>query len=134
MGVPKTTFYCYTGYAIDSRAAQKHENSSLVKPRAQTMQAIATLRCILDKSADHMPHRSRTLASGKKVVSKVLPATWKWKESISELNTVNSAFGLKEVSLSSLSKTQKCDFPEYAAKKLGDNFAAIPPMTGFTPS
>jgi hypothetical protein len=58
--------------------------------------ATATLRCILDRSADHMPHRSRTLASGDKVVSKVLPATRKWKESIPELNIVNSAFGLKD--------------------------------------
>jgi hypothetical protein len=53
----------------------------------------------------------------------VLPATWKWKESIPELNTVNSAFGLKDVSISNLSKIRKLNFPEYDAKKLGDNFA-----------
>jgi hypothetical protein len=38
-----------------------------------------------------MPHRSQTLAFGEKVVSKVLPTTWEWKESIPELNTMNSA-------------------------------------------
>jgi hypothetical protein len=70
-----------------------------------------------------MPHRSRTLASGDKVISKVLSATWKWKESIPELNTVNSAFGLEEVSVSNLSKIQKLNFPKYAPKKPGDNFA-----------
>ena len=46
-----------------------------------------------------------------------------WKESILELNTVNSAFGLKDVSTANLSKITKLNFPEYDAKKLGDNFA-----------
>jgi hypothetical protein len=48
---------------------------------------------------------------------------WKWKESIPELNTVNSAFGLKDVSISNLNKIRKLNFPEYDVKKLGDNFA-----------
>jgi hypothetical protein len=74
------------GYAIDGRAAKKHGNSGSIKPRAYIMQAISILRCILDKLADHMPHRYRTLASSEKVVSKVLSTTWKWKESIPELN------------------------------------------------
>jgi hypothetical protein len=87
------------------------------------MQATATLRCILDRSADHMLYRFQTLAVGEKVVSKVLPTTWKWKESIPELNTVNSAFGLKDVSISNLSKIRKLNFPEYDAKKPRYNFA-----------
>jgi hypothetical protein len=119
----ETTFYLYAGYAAEGRPAQKHGNSGLRKPRAHTVQATTTLRCILDRSADHMPHRSRTLLSGEKVVSKVLPATWKWKESIPELNTVNSTFGLQDVSVSNLSKIRKLNFPEYDAKKPGDNFA-----------
>ena len=123
MGVPETTFYCYAGYASEGRPAQKHGNSGLLKPRAHTVQAIATLKCILDRSVDHMPHRLRTLPSGEKVVSKVLPITWKWKESMPELNTVNSTFGLKDVSISHLSKIMKMNFPEYDAKKPGDNFA-----------
>jgi hypothetical protein len=63
------------------------------------------------------------LSSGEKVVSKVVPATWKWKESIPELNTVNNAFGLQNVSISSLNKIRKLNFPEYDTKKPGDNFA-----------
>jgi hypothetical protein len=122
MGMPGTTFYHYAGYAAEGRHAQKHGNSGLLKPRAHIVQATATLWCILDRSADHMLHRSQMLASGKKVVSKVLPAKWKWKESIPELNTVNSTFGLKDVSVSNLSKIRKLNFPEYDAKKHGDNF------------
>jgi hypothetical protein len=123
MGVPETTFYHYAGFVAEGRPAQKHGNSGLLKPQAHTVQATTTLRCILDRSADHMPHRSQTIASGEKVVSKVLPATWKWKESIPELNTVNSAFGLKDVSISHLSKIKKMNFPEYDTKKPRDNFA-----------
>jgi hypothetical protein len=36
---------------------------------------------------------------------------------------MNSAFGLKDVSISNLSKIRKLNFPEYDAKKPGDNFA-----------
>ena len=53
----------------------------------------------------------------------MLPATWKWKESIPKLNTVDSPLGLKDVSKSNLSKIRKLNFPEYDAKKPRDNFA-----------
>ena len=77
----------------------------------------------MDKSADHMPHRSRVQTCGKKVVTKVLLATWKWKETIPKLNEVNNSFGLKDVSLSNLSKICCRSFEEYDTKRAGDNFA-----------
>ena len=103
--------------------AQLHANSGLQKPRAHTVQATATLRCILEKSTDHMPHKSRVLSSGEKVVTKVLPATWKWKDSVPELNEVNTSFGLKKVSKSNVNKIRRQSFEEYKVKKPGDNFA-----------
>jgi hypothetical protein len=66
-GVLETTFYHYAWYTIDKQVVQKDANSSLIKPWVQTMQATTTLRCILDKSVDHMPHGSHILASGEKV-------------------------------------------------------------------
>lgn len=120
---PETIFYSYARYALEGCPTQKHGNSRFFKPRAHIVQPTATLRYILDRSANDMPHRFQILLSNKKVVSKVLPSTWKWKESILELNSINSAFGLQEVSLSNLSKIRKLNFPEYTAKKPGDNFA-----------
>ena len=70
-----------------------------------------------------MPHRSRVLSSGKKVVTKVLPASWKWKDTVPELNKVNTSFGLKKVSESNVNKIRRRSFKEYEAKKPGDNFA-----------
>ena len=70
MGVSESTFYRYAKYALGNMVAQLHGNSGLRKPRANTIQATATLRCILEKSADHMLHRSRVLSPGKKVVTK----------------------------------------------------------------
>ena len=122
MGVGDNTFFRYAGYAAAGRAAREHGNVGLRKPRGHTMQATATLRCILERTADHMPHRSRVLPSGEKVVAKVLPCTWRWKESISEINEVNGAFGLEKISTSSLSKIRKLNFSEFNAKKPGDNF------------
>ena len=76
------------------------------------MQATATLQCIVDKSADHMPHRSRVLTCGKNAVTKVLPATWKWKDIVPHVNEVNKSFGLKDVSLSNLNKIRRRSFEE----------------------
>ena len=61
--------------------------------------------------------------SSEKVVLEGLLATWNWKESILELNTVNSTFKLEEVSLSKLNKIKKLNFSEYAVKKPRNNFA-----------
>ena len=70
-----------------------------------------------------MPHRSRVLSSSEKVVTKVLPATWKWKDTVPELNEVNTSFSLKKVSESNVNKIRRRSFEEYEAKKPGDNFA-----------
>ena len=121
--VPQATFYRYQGYARANREASEHGNTGLAKPRKHTQQATATLKCILEKEADHMPHRTRTTKSGEKVVSMILPATFQWKDQIPKLNEANAAFGLKEVSSSNLSKIRGSRFPEYDVKRPGDNFA-----------
>ena len=122
-GVPESTFYRYQTYMNNGREALDHGNKGLLKPRKHTQQAAASLKCILEKQADHMPHRTRTLKTGEKVVSMCLPATFQWKKQIKELNDVNAAFGLKEVSTSSLSKIRASKFSEFEVKKPGDNFA-----------
>ena len=122
-GVPESTFYRYQTYMNDGREALDHGNRGLLKPRKHTQQVAASLKCILEKQADHMPHHTRTLKTWEKVVSMCLPATFQWKNQIKELNEVNSTFGLKEVSTSSLSKIRASKFSEYEVKKLGDNFA-----------
>ena len=75
-GVPEATFYRYQSYMRHGREAKDHGNKGTVKPRKHTQQAIATLKCILEKEADHMPHRTKTLKSGEKVVAKILPSTF----------------------------------------------------------
>ena len=123
MAVLESTFYRYVKHTAQNMVAQMHGNIGLRKPRPHTIQTIATLQCIHNKSVDHMPHTSRVLVSRKKVVSKILLATWKWKETIPEVNEVNTLFRLKEVSLSNLSKIHLHSFEEYNAKRPGDNFA-----------
>ena len=120
--VPQATFYRYQGYARANREASEHGNMGLAKPRKHTQQATATLKCILEKKADHMPHRTRTTKSGEKVVSMILPATFQWKDQTPKLNEANAAFGLREVSSSNLSKIRGSRFPEYDVKRPGDNF------------
>jgi len=122
-GVPEATFYWYQTYAKDQCEARDHGNTGLVKRRKHTEQASATLKCILEKEADHMPHKTRTLKSRDKAVSMILPATFQWKNQIPKINEANAAFGLKEISASSLSKIRSTIFAKFDVKKPGDNFA-----------
>ena len=57
------------------------------------------------------------------MVSKILPASFQWKDQLKKLNDANAAFGLKEISTSNLSKIRSSKFSEFDVKKPGDNFA-----------
>ena len=122
-GVPKATFYQYQAYVRANREASEHSNTGLEKPRKHTQQATVTLKCILKKEEDHMPHRTRTTKTGEKVVFMILPTTFQWKDQIPKLNKANAALGLREVSSFNLSKIRGSRFSEYNIKRPGDNFA-----------
>ena len=77
MGVSETSFYLYARDAAAGVAAQPHGNTGLKKPRHHTVVATDALRVILNRNADHMPHKTRVLPSGEKAVAKVLPANFK---------------------------------------------------------
>ena len=122
-GVVESTFYRYLKFMKANREARNHGNTGLLKPREHTQQATASLKCILDREADHMPHRTRSLKAGEKVVSKILSASFQWKDQLKKLNNTNAAFGLKEISTSNLSKIRSTKFSEFDVKKARDNFA-----------
>ena len=103
--------------------AREHRNTGLAKTKKHNEQAAAILKCILEREADHMPHRTPTTKSGKKVVSMILPATFQWKDQIPKINEANATFGLREVSSSNMSKMKRSRFPKYNVKRPGDNFA-----------
>ena len=121
-GVPQAMFYQYQAYARANRETSKHGNTGLAKPRKHTQQATSTLKCILKKEADQMPHRTCTTKFGEKMVSMILLATFQWKDQIPKFNEANATFGLREVSSSNLSKIKGSRFPEYNVKRLGNNF------------
>jgi len=76
LGISESTFHWSKGYAARSERAQRHRNMKTQKTYKHMLQAVATLKCILEKIANHMPHCTHTLPSREKVVSKVLPATF----------------------------------------------------------
>jgi hypothetical protein len=123
MGVSRTTFFQYAEAATSGDRARHNGNYGSKKPREHTVQAIATLRCLLEKSADHMLHRSTTLANGESVVMKTLPSSFKWKDTLPALNSMNSCLELKQISKSGLSRIVNTSFPKYEKKRDGDNFA-----------
>jgi hypothetical protein len=77
MGVPKTTFYRKRDEAEMEKHGSLHGNLGLKKPRPYTQQAAATLKYIVESATDHMFHKSKSLSTGEKVVSRSLPLSWK---------------------------------------------------------
>ena len=122
-GISKTEFYRQSGYAKEGRRSRHHGNLGLTKPREATRQATATLATIIVPLADAMPHKTRTIVTGEKVVEKVLPTGTKWKDILLDVNAVGEKAGLQPISLSKLSAIKKANFREYITKRRGDKFA-----------
>ena len=122
-GVHKSTYYKYRAEAKTNKQPEQHGNLGLKKPRTHTLQATATLRLLVEKDADPMPHKSRTLDSGERVPSMVLPSAFCWKEKLPEINDVNSLLQLQPIFASGLSRIRRSSFPEYSPKPWGDSFA-----------
>jgi hypothetical protein len=69
-----------------------------------------------------MPHRSTTLPNGKVVVTKTLHLSFKWNDTLPELNSMNKCLELKSIFQSGLSRIRNNSFPKYKTKRAGDNF------------
>ena len=123
MGVSETSFYDYTRDATAGVAAQPHGNTGKRKPRSHTVVATAALRVILNKNADHLPHKSRLLPSRETTVVKILLANFKWKNQNPALDLHLAVCGLPKISPSGLSNIRKLHFSDYSAKRSSDNFA-----------
>ena len=70
-----------------------------------------------------MPHKTWVLPSGEKVVAKVSPSNFKWKDQIPLVDEHLANCGLLPLKASNLSKIRRLSYPKYYAKKPGDNFA-----------
>jgi hypothetical protein len=121
--VSKSDFYRFQKYSSLGRRSRFHGNSGTKKPREATLQASATLSTIIVPLADAMPHKTRTLSSGEKVVQMVLPTGTKWKNILTDINEVGRIAGCEPISLSKLSVIKNQQFAEYILKRPGDKFA-----------
>ena len=82
------TFHRYAAKARANVRGGPHGNFNRTKKRTSTIQAIESLRPLLEAKADQMPHLSCTLPTGKKVCLKVLPAGTEWKLLLATVNEV----------------------------------------------
>ena len=121
--VSKADFYRFRSYSSQGRRSRFHGNFGTKKPREASLQAAATLSTIILPLADAMPHKTRTLPTGEKVVQMVLPAGTKWKTILADINDVGQKVGCGPISLSKLSVIKNQQFAEYITKRPGDKFA-----------
>ena len=89
IGVHRSSFYRYKANALIGKRAEHQENLGTKKPRTHTLQATATLRTVLESTADHMPHKSQTKEDGEKVIAMSLPLSFHWNSTLSEINAAN---------------------------------------------
>lgn len=78
-------------YAVRARRQERgapHGNASKCKRRSGSIQAVETLRSLLEAKADLMPHMQCTLRSGERVGMKVLPAGTRWNQLLPIVNQV----------------------------------------------
>ena len=111
--VSKVKFYGQATYAKEGCQSHHHGNIGLRKPRQATRQATATMETIIVPLGNAMPHKSCTLATGEKVVEKVLLTGTKWKDILLDINVVGEKAGLNLISLSKLSAIKKTNFSKY---------------------
>ena len=121
MGVHRSSFYRYKANALIRKRAEQHGNLGTKKPQTHTLQATATLRTMLESTANHMPQKSQTKEDKEKVVAMSLPLSFHWSSTLSEINVANLQLGLKEVSRTSLSRIHRESFSKFSSKKRGDN-------------
>ena len=76
MGVHRSSFYPYKADALIGKWVEQHGNLGTKKPRTHTLQATATLWTVLERTADHMPRKSRTKEDAEKVVAMSLPSSF----------------------------------------------------------
>lgn len=122
-GYNKSSFNRFKTMAKGGVLLSQHGNLGSKKQRAHMVEATATLRLLVENSAEQMPHKSKTLENGEQVPTMVLPSAFKWKDTLPEINNLNSTFQLQHISKSGLSNIRRAYFPEYAPKSRGDSFA-----------
>jgi hypothetical protein len=90
MDVSRATYYRWKVISNNGKRADHYGNVGTTKPQIHIFQAMVTLCLMLEQSTDHMPHKTKTLETEKKVVSKCLPSSWRWKNTLLDLNTINA--------------------------------------------
>jgi hypothetical protein len=90
--IKERTFDRYASDVKKNKRPQEHGNLGKHKSSEATKQATATLRIMLEGTADMMPHKQRTLPTGERVGKKVLPTGTRWNHYLKNVNLVSLFF------------------------------------------
>ena len=89
MGLHRSSYYWYRADALSGKQIQHHGNLGSKKPHTHIVQATATLQTLLESTAHHMPHKSRTKEEGEKVEGISLPSSFHWNSTLTNINAEN---------------------------------------------
>jgi hypothetical protein len=87
-GVSKTYFYRYKQYVASSHRAQYHGGKERTKLSGSKLQAVQTMKMLLESKGDRMPHKTCNLKTSEKVMQKILLAGTKWKQILKTVNDI----------------------------------------------
>jgi hypothetical protein len=87
-GVSKTYFYRYKQYVASSHRAQYHGGKERTKLSGSKLQAVQTMKMLLESKGDRMPHKTCNLKTSEKVMQKILLAGTKCKQILKTVNDI----------------------------------------------
>ena len=70
-----------------------------------------------------MPHMTRTLPTGKKIGTEMLPVGTTWSNLLQEVDNLDGDLGYAPISMSSFSRIHRQHYKQYVIKSPGDNFS-----------
>jgi hypothetical protein len=87
-GIPKSTFYAYASLYNCGVVNPSHGNHGVKRPRPATVQAMGSIKAIIQDTADQMPNQYRGIGHGREDNRKMLSAGSSWKQIREDANVV----------------------------------------------
>ena len=120
-GIPKTSFYRYKVQFEHGVRRAMHGNKGAIRAAwDHTQMGRAILRDFVEKNAEQMPHKSRTMQDGSRETQLVIPDVYKQVDIWEEVNATLEAVGCKQMSLSTFNRIWNTEFKHVTLAKTSE--------------
>ncbi len=120
-GIPKTSFYRYRTQFENGVRRAMHGNKGAIRAAwDHTQMGRAILREFVEKNAEQMPHKSRTMQDGSRETQLVIPDVYKQIDIWTEVNGTLEQLGCKKMSMSTFNRIWNTEFKHVSLTKTSE--------------